>query len=137
MSLPPADWQLPPGVDRGLWHYLHDAPLARAYDADLADHPLLATDLAFCERHFDRPGRLVDLGCGTGRLLLPFARRGYWVLGVDLSEEMLKAAAAKAREANAAVHLLRANLVELHALRDETFDYAACLFGTLGMIAGA
>jgi SAM-dependent methyltransferase len=136
-SRPPADWELPPGVTRGLWSYLHDEALARRYDAELADCALLTVDRAFAERHFDRPGRLLDLGCGTGRLLLPFARRGYWVLGVDLSEEMLKVASEKARTAGVAVNLLRANLVELDGLEHDRFDYGACLFSTLGMIAGA
>src|SRR3954451_20284028 len=133
---PPADWQLPPGVNRGLWDYLHDPAIARDYDARLAGTPLLEADRRFVERHCPRPGRLLDLGCGTGRLLLPFARRGYWVLGVDLSGEMLKVAAEKARAAGVAVNLLRANLVELDALVHDRFDYAACLFSTLGMIAG-
>jgi SAM-dependent methyltransferase len=132
----PADWQLPPGVTRGLWSYLHDEDLAHCYDTELAECALLNVDRLFAEQHFDRSGRLIDLGCGTGRLLLPFARRGYWVLGVDLSEEMLKVASAKALAASAPVHLLRANLVELEGIGSETFDYAACLFSTLGMIAG-
>src|SRR5262245_26771382 len=122
---PPADWQLPAGVTRGLWEYLHDPVLARSYDENLAGTPLLTTDLAFAQRHFDRPGSLVDLGCGTGRLLIPFARRGSWVLGVDLSEEMLRVAGEKASMAGLTVHRLRANLVELDAVRDRTFDCAA------------
>jgi SAM-dependent methyltransferase len=134
---PPADWQLPPGVTRGLWDYLHDATLARNYDDNLAGTPLLSMDLAFAERHFDQPGSLIDLGCGTGRLLIPFARRGHWVLGVDLSEPMLRVAGEKAATADVKVHRLRANLVELDAIRDGTFDYAACLFSTLGMVSGA
>ncbi len=133
----PADWQLPPGVNRGLWAYLHDAALARRYDEELAGSSLLCADERFAEQHFDRPGRLIDLGCGTGRLLRPFAARGYWVLGVDLSAEMLKLARARAAAAGVAVHLARANLVELDALAGGTFDYAACLFSTLGMIEGA
>ncbi len=32
---------------------------------------------------------------------------------------------------------MKANLVELDALSDATFDYAACLFSTLGMVMGA
>jgi SAM-dependent methyltransferase len=136
MSRAPADWQLPPGVNRGLWDYLHDAGLARCYDASLADSHLLPIDQSFAEQYFDRPGRLIDLGCGTGRLLIPFARRGYWVLGVDLSQPMLDVAGEKAKAAGVNVHRLKANLVELGALRDHAFDYAACLFSTLGMIAG-
>src|SRR5262249_5656936 len=133
----PADWQLPPGVTRGLWDYLHDPAIARTYDGSLADSRLVRVDQQFAERHFAHPGRLIDLGCGTGRLLLPFARRGFWVLGVDLSEEMLTVAGAKSAATGISVQLLKANLVELDALRDGAFDYAACLFSTLGMVAGA
>src|SRR4051812_2062789 len=111
MDSGPADWQLPPGVDRGLWHYVHDADLARNYDATLADCALLEVDRAFVERHCPTPGRLIDLGCGTGRLLLPLARRGFWALGVDLSTEMLRVARAKGEAAGVAIHLLQANLV--------------------------
>ena len=95
-----ADWQLPAGVSRGLWDYFHDASLARSYDESLAGCALLDVDRRFAERHFDRPGRLIDLGCGTGRLLVPFARRGYWVLGVDLSGGQL----ARARKRLPGVH---------------------------------
>lgn len=133
----PADWQLPPGVPRGLWDYLQDADTARHYDERLAGTPLLSLDLAFAQRHFDRPGRLIDLGCGTGRLLLPMAQRGFWVLGVDLSAEMLKVVGAKADAAGVPVHRLQANIVQLEGLADQSFDYAACLFSTLGMVTGA
>ncbi len=134
---PPPDWQFPPGVTRGLWDYLHDPGVARNYDASLADSELFRADIPFVERHCPKQGRLVDLGCGTGRLLVPFARRGHWVLGVDLSAEMLAVAREKAEEEGARVHLLRANLAELDGVRDGSFDCAACLFSTLGMVAGA
>ncbi len=134
---PPPDWQLPPGVNRGLWDYLHDADLARNYDAGLAGSSLFHVDLEYVRRHCPTPGRLIDLGCGTGRLLLPFARQGYRVLGVDLSAEMLKVAAEKARAASVAVDLLHANLTALEAIPDASFDYAVCLFSTLGMVLGA
>jgi SAM-dependent methyltransferase len=133
----PPDWQLPPGVDRGLWDYLHDADIARNYDLGLAGSTLFAVDKRFAEQHFSAPGRLIDLGCGTGRLLVPFAQRGYWVLGVDLSAEMLTVAADKAGRAGVSVNLLRANLTSLETLGSESFDHAACLFSTLGMVAGA
>lgn len=137
MALSVPDWRLPPGVSRGLWEYLHDPSVARNYDQSLAGSSLFAADQRFAEQYFDRPGRLIDLGCGTGRLLVAFARRNYWVLGVDLSEEMLMQAGERAARETVVVHRLKANLVELEGLRDRTFDYAACLFSTLGMIHGA
>jgi SAM-dependent methyltransferase len=137
MSPSPAGWQLPPGVSRGLWDYLHDAELARNYDANLAGTPLLALDVKFAEEHFPAPGRLIDLGCGTGRLLIPLARRGFRALGVDLSAGMLRVAGEKADSAGVTIYRVRANIVELDGLRDGSFDYAACLFSTLGMVSGA
>jgi SAM-dependent methyltransferase len=138
MSPPlPADWQLPPGVSRGLWQYLHDPAIAREYDAGLAGSTLFEADRAFVERHCPPPGRLADLGCGTGRLLLHLAPRGYHAIGIDLSPEMLKVARARAAAAGVFLDLVRANLARLEALAAGSFDYAACLFSTLGMVAGA
>lgn len=131
-----ADWQLPPGTDRGLWDYVSSDRVAREYDAALAGTPLLKIDLRFAERHFRTPGRLVDLGCGTGRLLLPFARRRFSCLGVDLSDAMLQVVREKADREALTIDLLKANLVELDPLPAAGFDYAACLFSTLGMIRG-
>ena len=42
----------------------------------------------------------------------------------------------KAEAAGVPVHLLQVNLTELTGLRDRRFDYAACLFSTLGMVLG-
>jgi ubiquinone/menaquinone biosynthesis C-methylase UbiE len=130
------DWKMPTGVSRGLWDYLNDEEQARQYDERLVGSPLLNRDLQFAARWFGDPGRLVDLGCGTGRLLIPLARQGFTAVGIDLSAEMLRVAAEKARSTGVALSLLRANLVELDALRDACCDYAACLFSTLGMIHG-
>src|SRR5947209_5118889 len=133
----PADWQLPPGVTRTLWDYLHDPDIAQQYDARLAGTPLLTLDQHFVLEQCRPPGRILDLGCGTGRLALTLAQHAYQPLAVDLSPEMLRVLGAKAGAAGVAIPRLCANLVELGCLDDATFDHAACLFGTLGMIAGA
>jgi SAM-dependent methyltransferase len=130
------DWNLPPGTDRGLWDYVSSDRVAREYDTALAGTPLLEFDLRFAGRHFPRPGRLVDLGCGTGRLLINFSRRGFSCLGVDLSAAMLDVVRNKADWEGLAIDRLQANLVELDSLPDAGFDFAACLFSTLGMIRG-
>ena len=132
----PPDWQLPDGVDRGLWGYLHSADMVAGYDAQMQGSPLARADVAVCDRVFARPGRLVDLGCGTGRLAAHFAGRGFACTGVDLSPEMLDRARANADRAGVAVEWVAANLVDLALLADGSFDYAACLFSTLGMVCG-
>lgn len=42
------------------------------------------------------PASVLDLACGTGSLSVVLAQRGYQVLGVDMSEDMLTQAAEKA-----------------------------------------
>ena len=52
---------LPPGVDRGLWDYLHAADMVAGYDEQMRASHLARADLAFCEHAFRTPGRLLDL----------------------------------------------------------------------------
>lgn len=42
---------------------------------------------------------VLELGCGTGRLLVPIAKAGILATGIDTSERMLELAAKKARDA--------------------------------------
>jgi ubiquinone/menaquinone biosynthesis C-methylase UbiE len=131
------DWQLPKGVTRALWEYASTEEIATHYDDYFAENSLFQFDQAVLERHFRRPGRLADLGCGTGRLLIPFARRGFSALAVDLSAEMLSVVREKARHQRLAIDCLRANLVELDCLADASCDYAIIMFSTLGMVQGS
>lgn len=73
---------------------------ARFFDADYAGY---LDDLPLLEAYARRAGApLLELGCGTGRLLIPLAEAGYRVTGVDLSPEMLRLARAKAEAAGVA-----------------------------------
>jgi ubiquinone/menaquinone biosynthesis C-methylase UbiE len=135
MTAPP-DWQMPPGVNRALWDYLHDEAIARRYDASLAGSTLFQADVDYVERHCPGPARLIDLGCGTGRLLIRLAKAGWGGVGVDLSAEMLAEARRRAAEVGVPIDLIQGNLAELDAVADASFDHAACLFSTLGMVVG-
>jgi SAM-dependent methyltransferase len=46
---------------------------------------------------FPRPGPVLDLACGTGRLLVPLLREGHTVVGLDRAPPMLARAAARVR----------------------------------------
>jgi len=119
-----------------MWDYLHDPAAADGYDAALAGTPLLAYDQDFVLEHCRPAGRIADLGCGTGRLSLTLARNGHQPLAVDLSPQMLRVVGARAAAAGLEIKRLQANLVELDCLADQSFDHAACLFSTLGLIEG-
>jgi ubiquinone/menaquinone biosynthesis C-methylase UbiE len=66
---------------------------ARFYDLDLGD---MDADLLMIQQYAARCGSpILELACGTGRVLLPLARQGYDVTGVDVSEAMLAVARRK------------------------------------------
>lgn len=132
----PPDWSLPRGVNRSLWEYAHADHIATEYDSYFAENRLFQFDEAVLVDRLRRPGRLIDLGCGSGRLSLAFAARGFSTLAVDLSRPMLRVVGEKARQAGLEIDLLQGNLVELDAIADASADYCICMFSTLGMICG-
>ncbi len=133
-----ADWELPAGVDRGLWEYLQAAEMVAGYEEQVLASPLAASDVAFCLRHCPPPGRMADLGCGTGRLCRAVAAGGGTAVGIDLSPAMLAEAQRRTPpELAGRIQWLQANLAEPLPLAAASFDGAACLFSTLGMVRGA
>jgi SAM-dependent methyltransferase len=65
--------------------------------------------------------RVLDAGCGTGRVAVELAARGFSVVGLDVDPTMLTAAHAKAPE----LRWIEADLVDAGAQLDETFDLVA------------
>ncbi len=53
-----------------------------------------------------RPQNAVDFGCGVGRVLVPLAKRCAHVIGVDVSETMLREAEENCRKAGIENHRL-------------------------------
>ena len=75
-----------------------DVPRGSAYDRRFED--LAATGM---DMHGEAalvasyaPDRVLDAGCGTGRVAIELSRRGHDVVGVDVDVAMLEAARAKA-----------------------------------------
>ena len=114
--------------------------LAAVYDrlnaevdyAAIADH---------IERQFgfmtEKPVSLLDLACGTGSLTLELARRGYDLIGVDLSEDMLAEArhrfdSAAKRDFCHDILLIRQNIADLELYG--TVDAAVCCLDSLNYL---
>jgi SAM-dependent methyltransferase len=101
-----------------------DADLARIYDTLSAPYD---EDLAWYQELAAEAGdRVLELACGSGRLLVPLARAGCQVVGLDVSPPMLAIARERLAAAGAAV-AGRVRLVEGHLCAfalDETFDLA-------------
>jgi len=133
---PQPAWKLPTGVTRGSLDYIESAAIADGYDEDLAFGSDYQFDEEVLKLHIPAIGRVADLGCGTGRALVPLVRRGNQGLAVDLSLEMLRIVRQKAEAEQLDIECLQANLVELDSIEDQSIDHAMCMFSTLGMIKG-
>lgn len=59
------------------------------------------------------PKLMADLACGTGNITIPLAQRGYEMIGVDASGEMLSIAQEKAAEAQTDILFLNQNMSRL------------------------
>ncbi len=98
---------------------------ARVYDTLMDDIPYedWADYIYRLLREHDVPeGLLLDLGCGTGALSRCLARRGYDVIGVDASEDMLMIARENAFEEGMDILFLLQDMREFE------------LYGTVGAV---
>ncbi len=74
-------------------------------------------------------GLLLDLACGTGSLSVEFAKRGFSVIGVDISEDMLSVAQEKAYEAKQDILFLKQDMRSLDLFG--TINCAVCALDSL------
>jgi SAM-dependent methyltransferase len=132
----PPSWRMPEGVDASLWMYARSVRLAAEEDTYFDGHPLFRVDRQFLLDRLTEPGRLVDLGCGAGRLTLEFRRRGFDAIAVDLSRPMLRQVGAKGLREGLEVGRVQANLCRL-PFESRVFDSALMMFSTLGMVRSA
>ena len=74
---------------------------AMKYDSELFVQGTIGEcDFIENEIGYNKESRILDIGCGTGRHSIELAKRGYTVVGIDLSESQLKRAKEKASEQN-------------------------------------
>ncbi len=117
--------------------YLAAPHIAEDYDRYFQHNELFRFDVQVLDRWLPTPGRLLDLGCGTGRHVAHFAGRGFDVTGVDLSEHMLAVTRHKLAARGCQARLVLGDITRLDALGLGRFDCAICMFSTLGMVYGA
>lgn len=72
---------------------------------------------------------LLDLGCGTGKHCIEFARLGYVPTGIDCSLPMLTVARQNMKEAHCSFNLVHTNIID-YQIRKK-FDAAVSLFHVL------
>jgi len=96
-------------MGRGVMAY---ETFAFVYD-EVMDSSLYKKWLDFSCRHLGKRKQLLELACGTGALAVEFAKAGFDVTGLDLSEEMLMIASQRAEKEEAAVQFVAGDMLDL------------------------
>ena len=90
-------------------------------------------DIAFWQRMAaSAKGAILELGCGTGRVAMPVARKGATVIGIDRSASMLERARRRVRRARleSRVTLIRGDIRQL-PFPERTFPLVMAPYGIL------
>lgn len=111
---------------------------ADLYDLFYADKPY-AAEANFVMSRFEEFGvpsgsEVIDIACGTGRHALELAARGYRVVGIDRSDDMLNRARESAAKAAASIEFFVRDMRNLD-LPGRRFAGATCLFDSIGYVA--
>jgi SAM-dependent methyltransferase len=114
------DGVTPPGALVRADHPWTDAQLAGLYDAFSfdADVPL------YLELAASAGGRVLEVACGSGRLLLPLAGAGFEVVGIDASPHMLAIARQKLEREGVRAAVREADMRTFDVLDRGPFDLA-------------
>ena len=75
-------------------------------------------------------GKLLDLGCGSGRTTVNLARMGFRVVGVDISEAMI----AEARRLHPEIDYRLGDACDLSGFKDGEFEYVLFSFNGLDLL---
>ncbi len=89
----------------------------------------------FLMRHIRLPdgAKVLDLCCGCGRHAVELKQRGYDVVGLDLSEELLELACSRAYECGEDVEFIRCDMREIPY--EDHFDLIVNFFTSFGYFA--
>ena len=77
------------------------------------------------ELRFDKTLKILDVGCGTGRHSIELSKRGYTVIGIDLSDTQLARAREKAEKDNLRINFVKQDARSLPYQKE--FDLAVML----------
>jgi len=110
---------------------------AQVYDRFMADMPVNDW-ISFIEDLWvlndPMPNLVLDIGCGTGVISLLLAQKGYNVIGIDVSEDMLAIAQQKSETADLNVLFLQQDMrtFELYG----TVDSVVCICDVINYLEG-
>ncbi len=100
---------------------------ALKYDQEGFTHGTMGEcDFLEQEINYDKNIRILDIGCGTGRHSIELAKRGYQVVGVDLSASLLNRAKEKVNRENLALEFYQYDARQLPFVEQFELVYIMC-----------
>ena len=88
-------------------------------------------EVRFCTALVAPGARVLDAGCGTGRIAVELARRGYRCVGVDVDPSML----AEAEQAAPEIRWVQADLADLALADEPPFDLVVCAGNVIPLVS--
>jgi len=117
---------------------LYDA-FSGDYDRFVDWEDRLGHDLPFLVEELGRVGarRVLDVACGTGWHTIALSRRGYEVVGADISAGMIERAQQNAARKGVPVRFVQAGFGQLAGQVGHDFDGLICMGNSLPHVLGA
>lgn len=84
-------------------------------------------ELSYIRKIISKKDRILDLGCGFGRITIPLAKEGYNIEGIDITPVMIEKASGLAKKENIKVTFKVGDMKNL-PYSDNTFNIIFCLW---------
>lgn len=86
-------------------------------------------ELAHIRKVISKKDRILDLGCGFGRITIPLAKEGYKIEGIDITPVMIEKANELAKKENINITFKVGDMRNL-PYNDNTFNIVLCLWSS-------
>ncbi len=109
---------------------------AKSYDSSIDWNARLEREMPFVldSFHGEKPFRVLDMACGTGRHAIALSTKGMSVIGLDNSKQMIAQARKYSEEYGQPIKFIQDDMTNLDSIFDEVFDLVICLGNSLSLL---